>query len=71
MIELISIIISFWLFFIVGKMLFKVAWGVTKIIASILFVLSLPTLIGGVLLASGLVLLLPVGMLIAAILLLK
>ena len=71
MIELISIIISFWLLIVVGKLLFRVAWGTTKILAGILFILSLPALIGGVLLASGIVLLVPVILLIIAVLLLK
>ena len=71
MIELISLGLSCWLFIVVGKLLFKVAWGTTKIIASILFILALPTLIGCLLLASGLVLLVPVGLLILAVLLLK
>ena len=71
MVELISVGIYLWLLFVVGKLLFKVAWGAAKIIASILFILALPTLIGGLLLASGLVLLVPVGLLILAVLLLK
>ena len=71
MIEFISIGLSCWLFIVVGKLLFTVAWGATKIIASILFILALPTLIGGLLLASGIVLLVPVGLLILAVLLLK
>lgn len=71
MIELISLGLSCWLFIVVGKLLFKVAWGATKITACIFFTLALPTLIGGLLLASGLVLIVPVGLLILAVLLLK
>ena len=71
MIELISVIIYFWLFFVVGKLLFKVAWGAAKIAAGLLFVLSFPAIACAVLLASGLILLLPVGLLIVAVILLK
>ena len=71
MIELISVGIYLWLLFVVGKLLFKVAWGATKVVAGILFVLSFPAIACAVLLASGLILLLPVGLLAIAVILLK
>lgn len=49
------------------KLLFKLTWGVAKIIAVILLIASLPTLIGILMVADGLVLLIPVALLIGAI----
>lgn len=46
---------------------FKIAWGLAKVIASILFVLALPALVICVLFASGLFLLLPIVLIVAAI----
>lgn len=71
MIELISVIIYCCLLYIVGKLLLKVAWGAAKIVAVLLFVLSFPALVAGILLASGFILLLPVGFLVVAIILLN
>ena len=70
MIELFSIILYCWLLIAVGKLLLKVAWGITKMVAGLLFVLSIPALIGCLVVASGLVLLLPAGLLVVAVLLL-
>lgn len=49
------------------KLMFKLTWGVAKIIAVILMIIALPTLIGGLMVAGGLVLLIPVALLIGAI----
>ena len=38
---------------------FRVSWGLAKVFAVILFVLAVPVLIGGLLVASGIVLLFP------------
>ena len=70
MLELLSIVLYGWLLIVVGKWLFKVAWCMTKIVAGILFFLSIPTLIGCLVVARGLALLLPVGLLVFAIILL-
>lgn len=47
--------------------MFKLTWGVAKIVAVILMIIALPTLIGGLMVAGGLVLLIPVALLIGAI----
>jgi hypothetical protein len=44
------------------KMAFRVTWGLAKLGAVILFVLSLPALIGSLLMAGGALLLVPVGL---------
>ena len=53
------------------KMLFKITWGITKIIAILLLVLALPALIGILMIAGGLLLLIPIALLIGAIIIIK
>ena len=60
MFELLSLILFCWIFFGAIKLAFKVAWGLAKVVAVILFILALPSLIGCLLYASGVILLLPV-----------
>lgn len=67
----ILVIVAF--IFLVVKFLglaFKIAWGVAKIVAFLLFILALPALLICVLFASGLVLLLPLVLIVIAIALL-
>ena len=46
---------------------FKIAWGLAKVVAFFLFLIALPALIVCVLFASGLVLLVPIALILAAI----
>lgn len=46
---------------------FRIAWGLAKVVAFGLFLLALPALLICVLFASGLVLLLPIALILAAI----
>ena len=62
MFELFVLIIFGWLFIKAIGLVFKVSWGLAKILAVILFVLSLPTLIGCLLMASGIVLMIPIAL---------
>lgn len=71
MLEIIIIILFCWLLFTVCKLMFKIAWGATKVIALLLSILAIPILIGGLLLAGGIILLLPVAMLVVAVLLIN
>ena len=71
MLELLLVIAFGWLFIKAMGLAFKVAWGVTKIVAMLLFVLACPLLIAGLLFAGGVVLLLPVAMIGVAFGLLK
>lgn len=67
----ILVIVAF--IFLVVKFLglaFKIAWGLAKIVAFLLFILALPALLICVLFASGLVLLLPLVLIGIAIALL-
>ncbi len=60
MFELLILVLFCWIFFGAIKLLFKVAWGLAKVLAVVLFILALPSLIGCLLYASGVILLLPV-----------
>ena len=62
MFELFVLIIFGWLFIKAIGLIFKVTWGLAKILAVILFVLSLPTLVGCLLMASGFILLIPIAL---------
>ena len=62
MFELFVLIIFGWLFVKAIGLAFKVSWGLAKILAVILFVLSLPTLIGCLLMASGIILMIPIAL---------
>ena len=57
--EIAITVLFIWLFFKALKLALKITWGIAKIIAVILFVISIPTLIICLLSSSGAVLLLP------------
>ena len=71
MFELIVLILFVWLFIGALRLTFKIAWGLAKVAAVILFVLALPALVAGLLMASGLVLLVPLALVGAAFGILK
>ena len=71
MFELLVIALFLWFFVGVIRLMFKAAWGLAKVLALILFILSIPTLIGCLLVASGIILLVPVGVVVIAFALLK
>ena len=71
MLELIIIVLFCWLLFTVFKLMFKLAWGATKVIALLLSFFAIPILIGCLLLAGGVILLLPVAMLVVAALIIN
>lgn len=71
MLELIITVLFCWLLFTVFKLMFKLAWGATKVIALLQSILAVSILIGGLLLAGGAMLLLPVAMLVVAVLLIN
>ena len=70
MLEIIISILTLVLFFYAIKLAFKLTWGVAKIIAVILFTVALPLLVVLLFVAGGVILLLPLGLVIAAIVLL-
>ena len=66
MIEILTIVLFYWIFFHAVKLTFKITWGVANVLAVILFVISLPTLIGCLLFASGVILLIPLAIIALA-----
>lgn len=60
MLDLLVTILFCWLFFKAVKLAFKVAWGTARIIATLLFVIAGPMLVGCLFFAGGVILLLPV-----------
>lgn len=71
MLELLTVILFCWLFFKALGLAFKVAWGSAKIVASLLFAVAVPMLVGCLLFAGGLLLLIPVALIGIAFALLK
>ncbi|MBQ6936556.1 MAG: hypothetical protein IJN49_08405 [Clostridia bacterium] len=70
MLEILISILTLALFFYAIKLALKITWGFAKIIAVILFVIALPLLVVLLFVAGGAILLLPLGLVIAAIVLL-
>jgi len=71
MMELVMIVLFCWLFWKALGLAFRAAWGMTKLLASLLFVLAVPLLIGCLAFAGGILLLIPVAMVALAGMLLK
>lgn len=71
MLDLIVTIVFVWLFFKVLGLAFRAAWGITKLIASLLLAVAVPLLIGCLIFAGGLLLLIPIGLIAIAFGLLK
>lgn len=62
MLELLFTVVFFWLFFKALGLAFRVAWGTTKIIASVLFGIAVPLLVVCMIFAGGIFLLLPLAL---------
>ena len=71
MLELLTIILFCWLSFKLLGLFFRIAWGMAKFIASVLFVIALPMLVLGLFFAGGMLLLIPLGLLALALGILK
>jgi hypothetical protein len=71
MLEIIISILFFWLFFKSIGLAVKVTWGITKLIASVLFTVALPLLLICLFFAGGLLILVPLGLVALAFGLLK
>lgn len=62
MLEIIMTILFCWLFFKAIGLAFRVAWGTTKIIASLLFAIAVPLLFVCLAFAGGILILLPLAL---------
>ena len=71
MFDIVVIALFAWILFGAIKLAFKVTWGIAKIVATILFVVALPTLIGCLMIAGGFLLLVPLGLVVLAFCILK
>lgn len=71
MFELLVIIVFIWLAVKAVGLALSLTWGVAKIIASILFAVALPILLGCLMFAGGVILLLPVLLIGAVVWILK
>lgn len=66
MFEILITLLSIWLFAGSVRLAFKIAWGTTKIIATVLLAVAVPILVLCLIFASGVVLLLPVALIAGA-----
>ena len=66
MMELLAVIVFCWLFFKAMGLMFRMAWGTAKILASLLFAVAVPMLVLCLIFAGGIVLLLPLALVGAA-----
>jgi hypothetical protein len=71
MFEILVTLLSIWLFIGSIKLAFKIAWGTTKIIASVLLALAVPVLVLCLVFAGGAIILLPALLIAGAFGLLK
>ena len=62
MMELLAVIVFCWLFFKTMGLVFRMAWGTAKIIASLLFAVAVPLLVLCLIFAGGVFLLLPLAL---------
>ena len=62
MLDLLFVITFFWLFFKALGLAFRLAWGTTKVIASLLFGIAVPLLVVCCIFAGGIALLLPLAL---------
>ena len=62
MLEFLMVAVFCWLFFKALGLAFRMAWGVTKFVASALFTIAVPLLIACLVFAGGLLLLVPLAL---------
>lgn len=62
MLDLLVIILFCWLFFKAVGLIFRMAWGTAKLIASVLLTIAVPLLVVCLVFAGGVVLLLPLAL---------
>ena len=67
MLDILILIVFCWLSFKLLGLFFRMAWGMAKIIASVLFVIALPLLVLCLIFAGGMMLMIPLGLLALAL----
>lgn len=68
---MIGVLLFLWLMGKVSGLLFRLTWGAVKVIAILLLATALPILAAGLLCAGGMMLLVPSGLLLLILALLK
>ena len=71
MLEILTIVLFCWLSFKLLGLFFRMAWGIAKLIATLLFLAALPLLVLCLIFAGGLLILVPLGLLALAFGILK
>ena len=71
MLEIFTTVLFCWLSFKLLGLFFRMAWGIAKLIATLLFVIALPMLVLCLLFAGGMLLLVPLGLIALAFGILK
>ena len=71
MLEIFTTVLFCWLSFKLLGRFFRMAWGIAKLIATLLFVIALPMLVLCLLFAGGMLLLVPLGLIALAFGILK
>ena len=71
MFEIIMVAAFLWLLFKALGLVFRLTWSVTKLVVGLLLALAFPLLVVCLIFASGLLLLVPVGMILLALAILK
>ena len=61
MFELLTVIVFVWLLVKAIRLVFKLTWGITKVVASILVVIALPVLIVCLVFVGGIALMVPIA----------
>ena len=67
MFEILTVAVFVWLMFKVVGLMFRLTWGIAKLIAGILLFLAAPVLVVCLLFVGGFFLLIPVGLLALAL----
>ena len=71
MLDILILIVFCWLSFKLLGLFLRMAWGMAKIIATILFIIALPMLVLMLMFAGGMLLMIPLGLLALALGILK
>ena len=71
MFELLTVIVFVWLLVKAIRLVFKLTWGITKVVASILMVIALPVLIVCLVFVGGIALMVPIAVIGIAVGILK
>ena len=67
MLDILILIVFCWLSFKLLGLFLRMAWGMAKIIATILFIIALPMLVLMLFFAGGMLLMIPLGLLALAL----